>query len=229
MTRAPHDLQQAYADADPGGKHPAVSEVERALMADTFLAVDAQAPTLSGPWDAHHLVAHLVLRESNPVGAVRAALPRAGDEAVEGLVRKTGYAELVERFRNGPPALSFFRLPANDRRLNAIEHFIHHEDVRRAQPDWARRDLPTWAQDQLWSPLRWFAKGVTRHSPTALNLARTDTGEESVARKGDDPVVLHGLPSELALYVYGRSPVADVELDGAYESVERLRSKRFRF
>ena len=229
MTHAPHDLRQAYASTDPGAKHPAVSEVERALMADTFLTAGAEAPTLSDPWDAHHLVGHLVLRESNPIGAVRAALPRVGDDAVEDLVRRWGYTELVERFQNGPPALSFFRLPGNDRRLNAIEHFIHHEDVRRAQSDWSRRDLPTWAQDQLWSPLRWFAKGITRHSPAALSLARTDTGEESVARKGDDPVVARGLPSELALYVYGRAPVAGVELDGAPESVERLRSKRFRF
>ena len=49
-----------------------------------------------------------------------------------------------------------------------------------------------------------------------------------MARKGDDPVVVTGLPSELCLYVYGRPGVADYELDGDPDSVERLRSKRFR-
>jgi uncharacterized protein (TIGR03085 family) len=174
-------------------------------------------------------VAHLVLRESNPVGAVKAAVPKLGGGAVEQLAASTAYEELVERFRDGPPTLSFFRLPGNDRRLNSLEHYIHHEDVRRAQPGWSARELPTWAQDQLWTPLRWFAKGIVRHSPVPVHLVRTDTGKESVARKGDDPVLVRGLPSELALFVYGRQQAAVVELDGEPDAVARLHRTRFQF
>jgi hypothetical protein len=41
-------------------------------------------------------------------------------------------------------------------------------------------------------------------------------------------VVVSGLPSELCLYVYGRQQVADYELEGDADAVERLRRKRFR-
>ncbi len=228
MTPASDDVRRAYDTRTAAGRGPAVSQIERALLADTFLQVGPSAPTLSGEWDAHHLVAHLVLRESNPVGSIKASVPGVGDGGVDDLVLDSPYEHLVEKFRTGPPALSFFRLPGNDRRLNLIEHFIHHEDVRRAQPHWTRRDLPVWAEHQIWKPMRFLAKGITRHSPVAIVLARTDTDDESVARKGDHPVVVRGLPSELALYVYGRSAVADVELDGDPKSVERLRRKSFR-
>ena len=226
---APDDLLNAYAASSSSGRAAAVSAVERAQLVETFLAAGPHAPTLSGAWDTHHLAAHLVLRESNPVGAVKAAVPGLADGAVDTLVARSPYEYLVEQFAAGPPALSFFRLPGNDRRLNGLEHFIHHEDVRRAQDGWARRELPTWAEDQLWTPLRFFAKGIMRHAPVPLMLARSDSDGGSVVRKGDRPVVVRGLPSELSLYVYGRSKVADVELDGDPEAVERLRKKRFRF
>jgi uncharacterized protein (TIGR03085 family) len=229
MTPAPDDLRAAYGNHVVVGRGPNVSEIERALMVDTFRAVGPDAPTLSGDWTSHHLVAHLVLRESNPVGAIKAAVPKIGDDVVDELVSGTAYEDLVEQFRDGPPALSFFRMPGNDRRLNAIEHFIHHEDLRRAQPSWTRRELPRWAQTQLWAPLRWFAKGIVRQAPVAVTLRRRDASDQSVARKGDDPVVVSGLPSELCLYIYGRQQVADCDLEGDPESVARLRRKPFRF
>jgi uncharacterized protein (TIGR03085 family) len=228
MTPAPDDLRTAYDHHVVVGRGPNVSEVERALLVDTLRAVGPDAPTLSGDWTTHQLVAHLVLRESNPVGAIKATVPKIGQDAVDALVADTAYEDLVAQFSDGPPALSFFRLPGNDRRLNVLEHFIHHEDVRRAQPRWTRRELPRWAQTQLWAPLRWFAKGIVRHAPVPVTLQRSDAPDESVARKGDNPVVLRALPSELSLYVYGRQSVADVELDGDPDSVERLRRKRFR-
>lgn len=226
MTPAPDDIIRAYDTRPALGSGPPISAVERALLAGTLLRVGPNAATLSGAWDTHHLVAHLVLRESNPIGSVQSALPSLGDPAVESRVRSAPYDFLVEQFRTGPPAFSIFRIPGSDKRANALEHFVHHEDVRRAQEDWTRRDLPTWAQNQIWTPLRFVAKGITRHAPFAVTLARTDTGEESVARKGDRPVVVRGLPSELALYVYGRARVADYELDGDPESIERMRKRR---
>src|SRR3954471_16291241 len=115
MSRAPHDLRSAYTrgqlDADAA---PAISEVERAQLVETFLAVGSHAPTLSGDWDSHHLVAHLVLRESNPVGAFKSAVPSIGAGAVHRLAVATCFEGLIQRFRDGPPALSFFRIPGND-------------------------------------------------------------------------------------------------------------------
>ena len=41
---------------------------------------------------------------------------------------------LVEEIRNGPPRVSVFGLPGADERLNLVEYFVHHEDVRRGEP-----------------------------------------------------------------------------------------------
>lgn len=229
MTAAPdpRDLRSVYASRGATGSGPAVSRVERALLAETFGQVGAKAPTLSGDWDAHHLAAHLVLRESDPVSSLRASVPTFGDTAVHELAARAAFDDLVERFRTGPPQLSVFRVPGVESRLNSLEHLIHHEDVRRAQPDWHPRALPTWAQDQVWRALRLMAKVITRHAPVALTIERSDTGESSVARKGAAPVVVRGLPVELALYVYGRKSVAQVALDGDPEGVDRTGGATF--
>lgn len=226
MDSAPdeHDLRHAYETPVASGPGPAVSEVERALLVETLLLVGKDSPTLCTGWDTHHLAAHLVLRESNPVGSVRAALPKLSDDAVDEVVRRTPFERLVEQFRTGPPALSFYRIPGADRRLNAIEHLIHHEDVRRAQPQWTRRELPPWVHEQIWHGLRYGGKVMLRHSPVPVLLARSDTDETLVARKGAPAVVVRGLPVELALFASGRQQVAGVDLDGDPTDVQRLRS-----
>ncbi len=226
-TPDPPDLRRVYETRAAAGTGPALSRIERALLAETFQQVGADAPTLSGDWDAHHLVAHLVLRESDPVSWLRASAPTFGDEAVHGLAARAAFEDLVERFRTGPPQLSAFRLPGVESRINALEHLIHHEDVRRAPPQWQPRDLPTWAQDQVWRPLRLMAKVITRHAPVALTIERSDTGESSVARKGAGPVVVRGLPVELALYVYGRKDVSQVDVDGDADDVDRTGGASF--
>ncbi len=41
---------------------------------------------------------------------------------------------LVERLRNGPPRWSPYAVPKLDTMLNTLEFYVHHEDIRRAQP-----------------------------------------------------------------------------------------------
>ncbi len=223
MTSAPdpRDLRLVYETRGSAGSGPAVSRVERALLAETFERVGADAPTLSGHWTAHQLAAHLVLRESDPVSSFRASVPKLGDAAVHDLAARAAFDDLVQRFRTGPPQLSVFRVPGVESRLNTLEHLIHHEDVRRAESNWQPRNLPAWAQDQIWRPLRVMARVIARQAPTALVIERSDTGESLVARKGSRPVVVRGLPVELALYVYGRRAVAQIHLDGGPDDLDR--------
>ena len=230
MTTAPdsHDLRRVYVTRAASTTGPAVSQIERALIAETFLEVGPNAPTLCGAWDAHHLAAHIVLREENPITSAQTTFSPRADDAVDALVARTAYEQLVEQVRSGPPSLSLLRIPGAERRANTLELAIHHEDVRRAQPDWTTRDLPLWAQTQIWEHLRWFAKFVTRQAPVPMQLRRSDTGEQSVARKGDRPVIVTGPPLELALFVYGRPQVAGIELEGDDDAVARLRGARFR-
>lgn len=225
---APDDPRVAYLDADPPDP-PAVSWVERALLCDTLEQVGPEAPTLSGEWDAHHLVAHLVVREGNPVRSVWAAISRSGDDQVDSLVSSTDFSQLVDEFRAGPPKLSLLKSAKADHHLNTLEFFVHHEDVLRAVEPGARRMLPPWAEDQIWSRLKMLARLTMRHSPVPVALQRTDDPDEppATASKGPHPVVVDGLPSELTLYAHGRDAVASFELTGRAAAVEKLRAARF--
>lgn len=204
-----------------------LATTERALLCDLFDQVGPAAPTLCGGWDTHHLAAHLSLRESNTLTLLKAALPPTSASTVRDLVANSDFRELVAGLRDGPSAVSVFALPQVERVTGALEFFVHHEDVRRARPGWTARDLPVHSQDEIWSRLRWFAKVVMRRSPVGAELARSDAEDSAKAAKGTDTVVIRGLPSELALFAFGRSAVAQVELDGMPSALEAIRSARF--
>jgi uncharacterized protein (TIGR03085 family) len=212
------ELNSAYVDAADAPAGPDVSRVERALLCDLFTAVGPTAPTLCEGWDAHHLAAHLVGREGNPVRQVASAVPALGDRSVDNLVAHRDFASLVETLRTGPPRLSLFSVGRLEPLLNVVEYFIHHEDVRRAVDGWEPRVLPTWAEDQLWARTVGFAKLTWRRKPTALVLERSDTGDQAHISKGEDVVVLRGLPSEISLYLSGRQAVARLDVTGDDES-----------
>src|SRR5947209_5298100 len=142
---------------------------ERAALADLFTQVGPAAPTCCAGWTTAHLAAHLVVRERRPdalpgYGFESVGLPalarwshRLEDQARVG----TPYAELVARFRAGPPPWSPMAFPGG-RALNTVEFVIHHEDVRRAQPDWAPRTLPREARDELWGAVLLFGRRAAR-------------------------------------------------------------------
>jgi uncharacterized protein (TIGR03085 family) len=189
--------------------------------------VGPSAPTLCSGWDSHHLAAHLCQRESNPFALLRTALTTSPPSGLDDLVDSSDFTELVDSLRRGPSSLSVFALPQVDRLTGALEFFVHHEDVRRAEPGWTARDLPDHSQDEIWSLLRWAAKVVMRRSPVGAELARSDTQQSVTAAKGPDRVLVRGLPSELALFAFGRKEVARVDLDASPHAAEAIRHARF--
>lgn len=205
--------RDAYADLFDATSGPAISRVERAALADLLHQLGPDAPTLCAGWTTHHLAAHLVIREGAPWDIAR-NLAR-GDATVAALARTADYAGLVERIRGGPPRLSPFRLPRLDPLLNSLEYFVHHEDVRRAQPSWEARTLPSWADDQLWRGIRGFARLALRRSPVGVALERSDTGERLDGRGDRPPVTVRGLPGEITLHLFGRREFAEVEVTGS--------------
>jgi uncharacterized protein (TIGR03085 family) len=115
------------------------------------------------------------------------------------------FTELLELVRTGPPRWSPMR--PLDTLVNLTEMFVHHEDVRRAQPGWEPRELPADDQAELWNMLRRTARIAYRKSPVTVVLA-TPTGERVVAhRAGAAEVVLTGPPAELVLHALGRNEV----------------------
>ncbi|MBX6371965.1 MAG: TIGR03085 family protein [Acidothermus sp.] len=191
---------------------------ERAALADLLLALGPEAPTLCAGWQARHLAAHLVLRESKPLAAMGITL-RPLRPLTEKTLRRLAdgdFALLVERIRTGPPWWSPAGLPALREAVNGIEFFVHHEDVRRARPGWQPRPLPAAVEDELWRRLRRLAPLVARGAAAtgrsrAVELRRTDTGDVIRTRRSQAAVtVVAGPPSELLLWIFGRRDHARV-------------------
>ena len=216
----------AYSDAMLAAYGRSLARLERAALAHTLTGTDPSAPTLCGGWDARHLAAHVVLREGT-FGEALSPIPKVGDKAVDMLARRRAYDDLVTSLRKGPPRLSFFALPGVDKRFNLLEYFVHHEDVRRAAPNWTARALPDWAEAKLWRGLAVIARVTMRRSPVGVALVRTDTGDRIEPVAGAPSVTLRGLPSELLLYAYGRDSVAVVEIEGDDSAVRAFTGQSF--
>lgn len=205
--------------------HDSLARTERAALCDLFLQVGPDAPTLCEGWTARDLAAHLVVRERRPDAAIGiVAKPFAGwGDRVRDKAAATPWEDLVDRVRSGPPVTSPMRIGAIDRAANTSEFFIHHEDVRRAQPDWAPRDLDPAAEAELWKLLGRTAKLSVRKVPVGVTLV-TPAGDRLVVRDRQPMVEVTGPPSELVLFLAGRGDHARVELSGEDDAVAALRA-----
>ncbi len=200
-----------------------LAAAERAALCDLALEVGPDAATLCGGWDVRSLVAHLVLRDGSlaAVGIVVPPLAGLTDRGIARLARGD-FERLVRRLRQGPPLHSPFRLSEVDRRLNAMEYFVHHEDIRRAQPEWAARELTPRVQGAVWRGVRSTGRALVRKAKVGVVVSRSDAEETAVLKSADASVTIHGLPAEVALFIYGRKVVADVELRGTAQDVAAL-------
>jgi len=134
--------------------------------------------------------------------------------------------------RSGPPRLSLFGLPGMDERVNAVEFFVHHEDVRRAQPDWEPRKLEQGLSEVLWHRLG-MAKFILRKAPVGVELVRddepgpTESGVPRIritARARTPVVTITGPPAELTMWALGRTTAARVRLDGSEAAIGAIKT-----
>ncbi|MEU3411428.1 MULTISPECIES: TIGR03085 family metal-binding protein [unclassified Streptomyces] len=200
---------------------------ERLLLADLLETVGPDAETLCAGWRTRDLAAHVIVRERRPDAAggtlVRQLAPRL--EKVMAEYTAKPYEELIRLIRSGPPRFSPFQLKQVDEAANVIEFYVHTEDVRRAQPDWTRRELDPVFQDTLWSRLERAARLLGKGAPTGLVLRRPD-GQTVVAHRGTPVVTVTGEPSELLMFAFGRQSAARVELDGDGDAIDRLHESK---
>jgi uncharacterized protein (TIGR03085 family) len=203
---------------------------ERAALAALLDETGPDGPTLCEGWRTRELAAHLVLRERRPDAAAGVlGGPLAGHTArvQQGFVDRYSYSDLVALFRSGPPRLSVFAIPAADEAANAVEYFVHHEDVRRAVDGWTERQLDDGLAELLWRRLK-AARMLLRAAPTGVVLAREDGGKLDliVAKNTAPSVTVTGAPAELTLWAMGRGRAAHVSLDGTDEAVARMAAWR---
>ncbi|MFE0103886.1 TIGR03085 family metal-binding protein [Streptomyces sp. NPDC059009] len=200
---------------------------ERLLLADLLEAQGPDSPTLCGGWNTRDLAAHVVVRERRADAAGGILIKQLAQrlERVQAEFAEKPYEELIQLIRTGPPRFSPFSLKQIDEAANAVEFYVHTEDVRRAQPDWTPRELDPVFQDALWARLERMARMMGRKSPTGLVLRRPD-GRTVVAHKGAPVVTVTGEPNELLMFAYGRQETADVELEGDKEAIARVRDTK---
>ena len=135
-------------------------------------------PTLCSGWDAKDLVAHLLLREHRPLagaGITVGAMSGFTDRQMA-RYRKQDFGVLVEKLRT--PGFTLFAIPAVEKAANTMEYVVHHEDLRRGQPDWAPRELDAADDDELWSML----SSAVRRSPAASSPCRPSSGAPGPTR-----------------------------------------------
>ena len=123
-------------------------------------------------------------------------------------------------------------LPGMDERVNAVEYFVHHEDVRRAVPDWDPRELSSGESGLLWQRLR-AARLMLRRAPVGVELARDDMEADGhayriTAKNATPAVTVIGSPAELTMWVMGRTTAARVRFDGTEAAVSKLTAPNWR-
>jgi uncharacterized protein (TIGR03085 family) len=208
------------------------SRDERLALAALLEETGPDAATLCAGWLTRDLAAHLVLRERRPdaaAGVLGGPVAPYTARVQRRYLRKHTFAELIALFRNGPPRLSPFALPGADEQANTVEFFIHHEDVRRAQPDWQPRAIADGLSEALWRRVK-GTRFFLRKSPVGVELARDDgngTGPYRVTVKNATPTVtVIGTPTELTMWASGRTSAARVRFDGTGEAVAALKAWR---
>lgn len=192
---------------------------EREKLGALLLELGPDAPTLLDGWRTRDLAAHLYVREQRLpwiAGAFVQTLAKGLDREMEAAKRRP-YEEVVADWLAGPnPVVSALFGPANEG-----EHFIHHEDVRRAQENPEPRELSAATQAKLLKLAKRYGKLTLRKAPvpvilTPEHLPPVTLGERAgVADKGNRVVRVFGAPAELLLWVTGRTSAAQVRVDGA--------------
>ena len=200
------------------------ARAERIRLCDLALETGPDAPTLCGDWTVRELVAHLVVRETSPlsVGIVVPPLASVTERETERVAKKS-FDKLVSRVRKARNPMA---LPGVDAALNTAEYFVHHEDIRRAAPDWQPRTLDPDEEDALWRIVRISGKGLIRPAGVPVVARRTDTGADTNLRAGSDPVVVSGMPSEIVLFLYGRDQTRGLTFEGPGDRVATLREAK---
>jgi uncharacterized protein (TIGR03085 family) len=208
------------------------SRDERLALATLLEEKGPDAPTLCAGWTTGDLAAHLVLRETRPdaaAGVMGGPLAPYTARAQARLAAARSYAELIAAFRDGPPRYSVFAIPGADEAANTVEHFVHHEDVRRGADGWEPRDLEAGLSEALWKRLK-GARIFLRRLPVGVKLTRQDAAGAAsylIPAKGSPHVVtVTGTPAELTLWAMGRVTASRVRFDGSKAAINQLQAWR---
>jgi uncharacterized protein (TIGR03085 family) len=199
-----------------------IAQRERAALVETLRGTGPHAPTLCEGWETRDLAAHLMIREYRLDAAPGILIPFFANHTArvqDDVAQQTDWNELVDKVASGPPLYSPLKLL--DPVANVAEMFIHHEDVRRAQPGWEPRELEPALGTTLRRTLSLMARLSLSKMPARVVLRAPEGATLLTAGRGA-PVTVTGAPEELLLFSVGRQ--ARVQFEGDAEAVQAVRA-----
>lgn len=200
------------------------SAAQRNKLAQLLIELGPDAPTLCDGWETKDMAAHLWIRE-NRVDAAAGMFISKLENRLENLTQETlsrNYEDVVKEWAAGPPRW----LKGIDTKMNTMEHFIHYEDVRRANGMTEPQPLSDAANKQLYSALKMLASSALRKSasPVVLHPRGFDrivtADKKGISANGGDVIRVSGEVGELLLWASGRD-VADITINGDASKVAR--------
>lgn len=201
------------------------SSAERARLAALLLKVGPDAPTLCEGWTARDLAAHLWVRENRPTAALGMFVDKLAPKLEREMAAATArdFEDVVREWGRGP-ANMFGRLL--DDKVNAAEHYIHLEDVRRANGEESPREFSAAIHADMARKVALLGPRILRKSnaPVVLfpeGFTRVMAADRrGVAADGSDVVRVMGTAPELLLWLYGRD-TARVTIEGPADKAVR--------
>ena len=174
--------------------------------------VAPDAPTLCSGWTAFDLAAHIWILNHEPLAWAGMLLPPFSwltDREIRRTKERFSYAGLVEEIRTGPASFACMPTdPREDHRHSLGEYFIHTEDVRRPNR-LPKQEISPDLAEALWQRLRTASWQL---HPFASWEFRTPQGGHGRIGRGPVTKQITGEPSELLMWVYGRTEAARVEI-----------------
>src|ERR1700753_3256178 len=202
------------------GHQVSVAQRERAALVETMRGLGPDVPTLCEGWATRDMAAHLVIREYRPDAAPGILIPAFAGHTEKGQndFAARNWEQLLDKVASGPPVYSPLKLL--DPVANIAEMFIHHEDVRRAQPGWAPRELEPALAKSLRRTLPLMARMTLGKVPARVALRSPEGKTVLIAGQGP-AVTVTGAPQELLLFSVRRQ--ARVAFEGDASAVQAVR------
>jgi uncharacterized protein (TIGR03085 family) len=193
---------------------------ERIALCNTAASLGPTAPTLCEGWEVKDLLVHLLVRERRPWAAPGMFLAPLAPvlRRAEAEYAAQPLEALADRLRD--PKGTPFALGPIEKAVNTVEFFVHHEDLRRAQPGWEPRTLPAAAERDLWRNLKLLGKVLVRSAD--IPVVVSDGTDTVTLREGEEPVTITGPVGELVLFCFGRHEVCGLSFDGPAERITQL-------
>lgn len=189
-----------------------VAEVERRSLAADFRRFGPQADTLCEGWQAKDLLIHLIIRESAP-WLMAPGLQFKLEQRIE-LLSNQDFESLVSQWESKCYP-KYQPLQFADRWINRVEHWVHHEDLRRAQGLKAR-ELDETTKAALYQGLKIMRFMIHNPHPVVVEpvgFTRIVAADrKGVVDRGDQVIHVRGEVGEIILWIFGRP--SDVIVEG---------------